>query len=265
MKKRILSLTILLLFSFSSFAFAEVYSISNNGNPTDPIIWGSEDKTKYICGLKVKIFKVRKFGLIVQKGPHGVSTYTVIPESYPLDEPTIRSVSVPSETVLGFQFSFLSGETVYEDSEVGLIEVNLCDGSSMSFSDPFPPPPPNPPVDEGGTIPPSVDWGTVDTSKPANACGQPRWTSPIRNWVDDIFCPVISFLDLAKAKLASVSLMIGQGLNIGQYFSIFGDLPTSWQMAISSLFLMITTLGAILIFRSAMRIYYGIKEGLKWW
>ncbi|HHY72274.1 MAG TPA: hypothetical protein GX497_03435 [Bacillus bacterium] len=87
----------------------------------------------------------------------------------------------------------------------------------------------------------------------------------MKNWVDDIFCPVITFLDLAKKKLADVRLVTAQGLNIGQYFKIFGDLPASWQLVITSLLLMITTLGGLLIFRSAMRIYYAIKEGVKWW
>lgn len=146
-----------------------------------------------------------------------------------------------------------------------ITKVKYCDGTEDLYYDPYPPPEPEPPVDEGGTLPPSVDWGAVDSSKPANSCGQPRWTSPIRNWVDDIFCPVITFLDLAKAKLAGVSLVMGQGLNIGQYLRVFGDLPTSWQLVVSSLLLMVATLGALLIFRSAMRIYYSIKEGVKWW
>lgn len=152
------------------------------------------------------------------------------------------------------------------------MEVVTCDGTSTSVTNPFPDPP-EPPEDgdnggnptPGGNLPPTKDWGEVDTSKPANACGQARWTNPIRNWVDDIFCPVITFLDLARAKLAAVSLMMGQGLNIGKYFSIFGDLPLSWQLVVSSLLLMVATLGGLLIFRSAMRIYYSIKEGVKWW
>lgn len=124
-------------------------------------------------------------------------------------------------------------------------------------------PPSNPPA--GGNLPPTKDWGAVDNSKPANACGGGRWASPIRNWVDNIFCPIITFLDLARSKLAAVSLMMGQGLNIGKYFKIFGDLPTSWQLVVSSLLLMVVTLGGLLIYRSAMRIYYSIKEGVKWW
>ena len=172
-------------------------------------------------------------------------------------------------------YTYMTFENRISNSKVWITNVTYCDGTSESFYDPYPPPPPDPP-DEGGSggannppaggnLPPTKDWGAVDNSKPANACGGGRWENPIRNWVDNIFCPVITFLDLARAKLAAASLMMGQGLNIGKYFKIFGDLPSTWQLVVSSLLLMVATLGALLIFRSAMRIYYSIKEGVKWW
>jgi hypothetical protein len=101
--------------------------------------------------------------------------------------------------------------------------------------------------------------------KPKNACGNYKHENEIKNWVDNIFCPVIAFLDLAIEKLDDAATITAQGLDIGKYFRIFGDLPTSWQLVVSSLLLMITTLSGLLIFRSAMRLYYAIKEGVKWW
>lgn len=87
----------------------------------------------------------------------------------------------------------------------------------------------------------------------------------IKSFLDKIFQPPISFLDLAIEKIKGVQMVTAQGLNIGQYFSIFGDLPTAWQLVISSILISTVMLGTLLTFRSIMRIYYAVKEGVKWW
>lgn len=83
--------------------------------------------------------------------------------------------------------------------------------------------------------------------------------------IDKIFQPPITFLRLAREKLASANMIASQGLDVGQYFSIFGDLPKAWQMVISSALLATVFLGVLLAFRSLMRVYYSVKEGVKWW
>lgn len=87
----------------------------------------------------------------------------------------------------------------------------------------------------------------------------------IHSFIDKIFKPPISFLDLAIEKLNEVNLVTAQGINIGQYFAVFGDLPTAWQLVISSILISTAFLGGLLIFRSVMRMYYSVKEGVKWW
>ena len=87
----------------------------------------------------------------------------------------------------------------------------------------------------------------------------------IRGFVDKIFEPPLSFLNLAIEKLQGVQLITAQGLNIGKYLSIFGDMPGAWQLVVSSLLLSTVLLGSLLIFRSVMRLYYSLKEGVKWW
>lgn len=87
----------------------------------------------------------------------------------------------------------------------------------------------------------------------------------IHSFIDKIFQPPISFLDLAIEKLNGINLVIAQGLNVGQYLSIFGDLPGVWQLALSSLLISTVFLGSLLIFRSLMRMYFSVKEGVKWW
>lgn len=87
----------------------------------------------------------------------------------------------------------------------------------------------------------------------------------IKAFLDQIFAPPISFLDMARERLAAVSGITGRGLNVRQYLSVFGDLPAPWQMVISSLLTVTVLLISLIIFRSVMRIYYATKEGVKWW
>jgi len=87
----------------------------------------------------------------------------------------------------------------------------------------------------------------------------------IKGFIDKIFKPPITFLELGIEKLQGVQMVTAQGLDIGQYFAVFGDLPTAWQLVISSILLSTVLLGTLLIFRSIMRIYYATKEGVKWW
>jgi hypothetical protein len=87
----------------------------------------------------------------------------------------------------------------------------------------------------------------------------------IHSFIDKIFNPPISFLQMGIDKLKEAQLVTAQGLDIGQYFSVFGDLPTAWQLVISSILLSTVLLGSLLMFRSIMRMYYSIKEGVKWW
>lgn len=70
---------------------------------------------------------------------------------------------------------------------------------------------------------------------------------------------------MAREKLESANMVISQGLDVGSYLKIFGDLPQSWQNVITSALLAAVFLGVLLTFRSIMRIYYALKEGVKWW
>lgn len=87
----------------------------------------------------------------------------------------------------------------------------------------------------------------------------------IIDFIDKIFNPIFSYLDLGIEKLRDVQLVTAQGLNVGKYLSVFGDMPYAWQLVISSILLSTVLLGSLLIFRSIMRLYYSAKEGVKWW
>lgn len=87
----------------------------------------------------------------------------------------------------------------------------------------------------------------------------------LKEWIDGIFNPFHSFLDIAIERLRNIRLVTAQGLDIGKYLAIFGDMPGIWQVVIGSILGAAALLGSLLIFRSIMRIYYGMKEGVKWW
>lgn len=87
----------------------------------------------------------------------------------------------------------------------------------------------------------------------------------LKKFIDNIFRPVHAFLDLAIEQLRKASTVTAQGLNVGQYLRIFGDLPGPWQLVVYSLMISMGLIGGIFIFRSIMRIYYALKEGVKWW
>ncbi|MBM7543258.1 hypothetical protein [Amphibacillus cookii] len=87
----------------------------------------------------------------------------------------------------------------------------------------------------------------------------------IVNFIDSVFQPPISFLQLAIERLQVARMVTAQGLDIGQYFRVFGDLPTAWQMVITSALIATVLLGTLLTFRSIMRLYYAVKEGVHWW
>lgn len=87
----------------------------------------------------------------------------------------------------------------------------------------------------------------------------------IISFIDKIFSPPIEVLNLAIERLRSIQMINSQGINIGKYFSVLGDLPSSWQLVITSLLASVVLLVTLLIFRSIMRMYYSIKDGVRWW
>lgn len=87
----------------------------------------------------------------------------------------------------------------------------------------------------------------------------------IKSFLDKIFQPPITFLELAKERLDDVGNITARGLNVRQYLSVFGDLPAAWQMVVSNLLLVTVLLMSLIIFKSVMRMYFALKEGVKWW
>jgi len=87
----------------------------------------------------------------------------------------------------------------------------------------------------------------------------------IKSFIDKIFSVPISFLDLAIEKLGSIGKVMGQGLNVSSYLSIFGDLPKEWQMVVTSIMASMVLFISLFLVIAIIRMYYAVKEGVKWW
>lgn len=276
---RILLLSVILFTNLSIGVNAEDVEYVENPRYGDPICPGDSDyplqNGDVGYGDCIEFLIEKEFGGVTkaQSGGHGVTV-----DTYELpDDPTLVTIDYSMRT----QKDQL--ELIYDDEVI--IDTGFVSGTGTVYW-PYEAPVGKPrnfdirmTGQESGTVwdykmsmPPFTKQVQNPAytrpqyiEKPTNSCGNYKHENEIKNWVDNIFCPIITFLDLAKQKLDETSTMIGQGLDIGKYFRIFGDLPTSWQLVVSSLLLMITTLSGLLIFRSAMRLYYAIKEGVKWW
>ncbi|WP_332651606.1 hypothetical protein [Lysinibacillus sp. 54212] len=87
----------------------------------------------------------------------------------------------------------------------------------------------------------------------------------IKSFIDKVFSVPISFLDLAIEKLGSTGKVIAQGLNVSSYLSIFGDLPSEWQLVLTSLLISMVLFISLFLVIAIMRMYYAVKEGVQWW
>lgn len=87
----------------------------------------------------------------------------------------------------------------------------------------------------------------------------------IKRFVDSVFRPPIAFLDMAIERLSNINMVTAQGINFGKYISFFRDMPYSWQLVVSSLLLTTTLLGALILVKVMLRLYFTVKGGVKWW
>lgn len=88
---------------------------------------------------------------------------------------------------------------------------------------------------------------------------------PIKNFIDAIFKPAITFLDMVLDYLGSISLIAGKGINLSQYLSFFSYLPGSMQLVVQSIISAVMFLAILQLIKYIMRMYYSVKDAVKWW
>lgn len=87
----------------------------------------------------------------------------------------------------------------------------------------------------------------------------------IKNFVDRIFKSPKAILDLARQKLISANQVTARGLNFQAFLNPLGDLPGEWQRVVSSILIGLVVILGLLSFRGLMRMYYALKDGIRWW
>lgn len=88
---------------------------------------------------------------------------------------------------------------------------------------------------------------------------------PIRNFIDTIFAPPLSFLNLMIDMLNQAGTVAGKGINVNNYFSFFGYMPVEWQNVVKSAMTSIVLLAVLFLVRAIWDTYLKTKASTKWW
>lgn len=88
---------------------------------------------------------------------------------------------------------------------------------------------------------------------------------PVKNFLDALFKPAIEFLKMCNEFLESIELVAGRGINLNQYLSFFNYLPPSWQAVLNAILASIMLLAILQLIKFIMRMYFSVKEAVKWW
>lgn len=89
--------------------------------------------------------------------------------------------------------------------------------------------------------------------------------APVRNFVDSIFSPPLSFLQLMQTMLDQAGTVIGKGIDLNKFFSFFSYLPPEWQGVVTSALVSVTLLAILLLVKAAWDTYLRVKGSVKWW
>lgn len=87
----------------------------------------------------------------------------------------------------------------------------------------------------------------------------------VKNFIDAIFSPVTTFLQMITDYLGEISLIAGKGINLGQYLSFYSYLPQSMQLVLTSVISSVIFLAILQLIKAIMRMYYSAKDAVKWW
>lgn len=89
--------------------------------------------------------------------------------------------------------------------------------------------------------------------------------TPIRNFIDAIFAPPLTFLRLMRDMLNEAGTVVGKGINLNNYFGFFAYMPPEWQNVVKSALTSIVLLAILFIVRAVWDMYLKVKTSGKWW
>lgn len=84
-------------------------------------------------------------------------------------------------------------------------------------------------------------------------------------FVQNIFDPVVQFLNKAYGQLASLGTVSARGVRLDNYFGVFGVLGPSWSRLISSLIGSLVFLTILYAVQKYSRVLLWFKALIKWW
>lgn len=87
----------------------------------------------------------------------------------------------------------------------------------------------------------------------------------VKNFIDTIFQAPLSFLEMIQDMLNDVSLVVGRGINLNNYFGFFGYLPGPLQAVVQSALASVMLLAIIFLIKSLWNVYLNVKGSFKWW
>lgn len=88
---------------------------------------------------------------------------------------------------------------------------------------------------------------------------------PVKNFIDSIFGAPLSWLKLMQDMISNAGQVVGKGINLNNYFSFFGYLPSEWQLVVKSLLASIVLLAVLFMVKAAWDMYLRVKGSAQWW
>lgn len=85
------------------------------------------------------------------------------------------------------------------------------------------------------------------------------------NLVHSLFAPAVTFLGLARDRLADLALTSRVGIDLGRYIAPARVLGPGFSLAVQTLVGGAILAVVVLAARGAFNLYLAFKAGVKWW
>lgn len=87
----------------------------------------------------------------------------------------------------------------------------------------------------------------------------------VTNFIESIFNPVISILDLIISKLSSIGTVAAKGVRVSDYFGFFNILGNAWSSLIMQFIAALTFIFVLYMIQKYNRVLLWFKDLIKWW
>lgn len=88
---------------------------------------------------------------------------------------------------------------------------------------------------------------------------------PVKNMIDTLFNPPLTFLNMIIEYLDDLQLIAGKGINLNNFFGFFAYLPPAMQTVVNSIIASIIFLAILHLVRAIVRMFFTVKDALFRW